>query len=170
MQAKRHAPGHLKPSDAVNASSRQTWLLVLSVCILNQQINSFVLQPAERRTESIEEHNIKEEILNNEEKISNLTRQISDDYKKYTEGCKRATGTPRCSTTPMDISNTRGTADVLPAFDITQQRKMTKYKSRIVVCTAQLEASTNVRRSGNMAPLAQVVSSAGHLELEVHMV
>ncbi|KPI99132.1 hypothetical protein RR46_02349 [Papilio xuthus] len=33
-----------------------------------------------------------------------------------TEEGKRAVGTPRCSTMPMDISNTRGTADALPAF------------------------------------------------------
>ncbi|KPI91366.1 hypothetical protein RR46_14870 [Papilio xuthus] len=31
---------------------------------------------------------------------------------------KRAAGTLRCSTTPMDISNTRGTADALPAFEV----------------------------------------------------
>ncbi|KPI92687.1 hypothetical protein RR46_13908 [Papilio xuthus] len=31
---------------------------------------------------------------------------------------KRAAGTPRCLTTPMDISNTRGTADALPAFEM----------------------------------------------------
>ncbi|KPI96453.1 hypothetical protein RR46_12483 [Papilio xuthus] len=35
-----------------------------------------------------------------------------------TKGDKRAAGTPRCSTTPMDISNTRGTADALPAFEV----------------------------------------------------
>ncbi|KPJ03410.1 hypothetical protein RR46_00968 [Papilio xuthus] len=35
-----------------------------------------------------------------------------------TVGGKRAAGTPRCSTTSMDISNTRGTADALPAFEV----------------------------------------------------
>ncbi|KPJ18842.1 hypothetical protein RR48_05780 [Papilio machaon] len=43
--------------------ARNLWLLVFSVCILNQQINSFVLHPAERPSESIDEHNLKEEIF-----------------------------------------------------------------------------------------------------------
>ncbi|KPJ05654.1 hypothetical protein RR46_00766 [Papilio xuthus] len=34
------------------------------------------------------------------------------------QGGKQAAGTPRCSTTPMDTSNTRGTADALPAFEM----------------------------------------------------
>ncbi|KPI91441.1 hypothetical protein RR46_14945 [Papilio xuthus] len=35
---------------------------------------------------------------------------------QISEGGKRPAGTPRCSTTPMDISNTRATADALKAF------------------------------------------------------
>ncbi|KPJ05191.1 hypothetical protein RR46_04028 [Papilio xuthus] len=45
-------------------------------------------------------------------------RRSSETTPWNAEGGKRSAGTPRCSTTPMHISNTRGTADALPAFEV----------------------------------------------------
>ncbi|KPJ01029.1 hypothetical protein RR46_05294 [Papilio xuthus] len=49
--------------------------------------------------------------------VALITSELEKPGKLITISGKRAAGTSRCSTTPMNISNTRGTADALPAFE-----------------------------------------------------
>ncbi|CAG5053907.1 unnamed protein product [Parnassius apollo] len=63
-------------------------LVILYLCFITlcHGVNSFIIptqRPTATTTRAREKLDLREEIITNEKKISNLTRQISEDYRKY---------------------------------------------------------------------------------------
>ncbi|CAK1589101.1 unnamed protein product [Parnassius mnemosyne] len=66
--------------------ARKLVILFLCFITLSHGVNSFIVPtqgPTTTTTSATEKLDLKEEIISNEKKISNLTRQLSEDYRKY---------------------------------------------------------------------------------------